>query len=222
MFNTNQDEFPLIIAQSGPLEGQRWKIKSELILGRDPDCEIVIPLRQVSRRHTRIAPGEAGTTIEDLGSKNGTYLNGRRLQDTAILEEGDEIQISLAQDFIYLSSDATMPLDELPLEFHRHRLRMDPGARRVWILNQEIDPPLSASQFNLLLLLYEQSGEVVPRLEIIESVWGNSAGGVSEQALDALVRRLRDRLAEIDPHWEYIVTVRGHGLRLDNPPMTQS
>jgi len=32
------------------------------------------------------------------------------------------------------------------------------------------------------------------------------------------VRRLRDRLAEIDPNYEYIVTVRGHGFRLDNPP----
>jgi len=35
------------------------------------------------------------------------------------------------------------------------------------------------------------------------------------------VRRLRDRLSEIDPSWDYIVTVRGHGLRLDNPALTQ-
>jgi DNA-binding response OmpR family regulator len=42
---------------------------------------------------------------------------------------------------------------------------------------------------------------------------------VSEQALDALVRRLRDRLAEIDPIHNYIITVRGHGLRLENPPL---
>jgi DNA-binding response OmpR family regulator len=41
--------------------------------------------------------------------------------------------------------------------------------------------------------------------------------GVSEQAIDALVRRLRDRLAEVDPNGEYIVTVRGHGFRMDNP-----
>jgi DNA-binding winged helix-turn-helix (wHTH) protein len=41
--------------------------------------------------------------------------------------------------------------------------------------------------------------------------------GVSEQALDALIRRLRDRLAAIDPTHTYVVTVRGHGLRLDNP-----
>jgi len=41
---------------------------------------------------------------------------------------------------------------------------------------------------------------------------------ISEQALDALIRRLRDRLAGIDPTHAFVVTVRGHGLRLDNPP----
>ena len=217
----NNQEYPLLIAQAGPLEGQRWKIRSELLLGRDPDCDIVIPMRQVSRHHARIFRGENGTMVEDLDSKNGTYINGHHVEEVIRLEEGDEIQISLAQHFIYLSSDATMPLEGLPLDMQKRRLRVDIGARRVWIIEKELDPPLSASQFNLLRILYEQSGEVVARSEIIQAVWGKAAEGVTEQALDALVRRLRDRLAEIDPTWDYIVTVRGHGLRLDNPPLTQ-
>ncbi len=101
----------------------------------------------------------------------------------------------------------------------KRRLRVDIGARRVWVLDDEVDPPLSASQFNLLQVLYEQPGEVVSRLKVIDAVWSQAAEGVSEQALDALVRRLRDRLAEIDPDWDYVVTVRGHGLRLDNPSL---
>ena len=217
----NNQEYPLLIAQAGPLEGQRWKIRSELLLGRDPDCDIVIPMRQVSRHHARIFRGENGTMVEDLDSKNGTYINGHHVEEVIRLEEGDEIQVSLAQHFIYLSSDATMPLEGLPLDMQKRRLRVDIGARRVWIIEKELDPPLSASQFNLLRILYEQSGEVVARSEIIQAVWGKAAEGVTEQALDALVRRLRDRLAEIDPTWDYIVTVRGHGLRLDNPPLTQ-
>lgn len=61
---------------------------------------------------------------------------------------------------------------------------------------------------------------MIDRKELIESVWGEEdAVGVSEQALDALIRRLRDRLAAVDPTHPYIVTVRGHGLRLDNPPL---
>lgn len=216
----NNQEYPLLIAQSGPLEGQRWKVRAPMTLGREKDCDIVIPLRQVSRHHSRVSPGPGDSAIlEDLGSKNGTYLNGVLVEEPHPLMDGDEIQISLAQHFIYLSSDATMPLENLPLDMQKRRLRMDADARRVWVLEMELDPPLSASQFNLLQALYTQTGAVVPRVEIIEAVWSKAAGGVTEQALDALVRRLRDRLVEIDPNWDYIVTVRGHGLRLDNPPL---
>jgi DNA-binding response OmpR family regulator len=40
--------------------------------------------------------------------------------------------------------------------------------------------------------------------------------GISEQAIDALARRLRERLTEMDPENQYVVTVRGHGFRLEN------
>jgi len=211
-------EFPLLIAQSGPLEGQRWKIKSDIILGRNSSCDIVIPMRQVSRQHSRVYLKQDRAFVEDLGSKNGTFVNGRLLLEPVPLEDGDELQISLAQHFIFLSSDATMPLENLPPQMGKRRLRIDVGARRVWVLEKEVDPPLSASQFNLLVVLYHQTGEVVSRTEIIEAVWGKAAEGVTEQALDALVRRLRDRLTELDTTREYVVTIRGHGLRLDNPP----
>lgn len=215
-------EYPLLIAQAGPLEGQRWKIKSELTIGRDPDCDVVVPMRQVSRHHSRVINSSEGIIVEDLGSKNGTFINGNRIQEPTPLADGDELQISLAQHFIYLSSDATMPLEGLPFELQKRRLRIDIGARRVWVMDEELDPPLSASQFNLLQILYEQTGEVVTRPEVIEAVWSQAAEGVTEQALDALVRRLRDRIAEVDPSREYIITVRGHGLRLDNPPIAPS
>ena len=39
----------------------------------------------------------------------------------------------------------------------------------------------------------------------------------SEQAIDDLIRRLRERLTDVDPDYNYVVTVRGHGFRLDNP-----
>jgi len=71
-----------------------------------------------------------------------------------------------------------------------------------------------------LELLFDRQGRVVSRDELVENVWSDDeAVGVSEQALDALIRRLRDRLAALDPQHNYIVTIRGHGLRLDNPPV---
>jgi len=181
---------------------------------------VVIVDRQVSRYHARIERAPEGILLEDLGSKNGTYCNGERMDAPVLLKDGDMIQVALVQHFAYMSSDATMPLDTgvLPVEKPRGRLRLDLQSRRVWVKDVEIVPPLSLQQFRLLQSLDRRRGEVVTRQELIDEIWGeDEAQGVSEQAFDALVRRLRERLLSLDPDLNYIVTVRGHGLRLENP-----
>lgn len=217
------EDYPTIVAQTGPLSGQRWMIQNTVTFGRDTDCDIVIPSLQVSRFHARISNTAKGILLEDLGSKNGTHHNGRSIRNIVNLEDGDIIQIALAQQFIFLSSDATLPLEGLFPESNQdipRRLKLDDRSHRVWINGHELLPPLSVSQFQLLEILFKYQSQVVPRGKIIETVWGEEdAVGVTEQALDALVRRLRDRLSAIDPNYHYVITVRGHGLRLDNPPL---
>lgn len=214
---------PFLIAQTGPGAGQQWPLdKPALVLGREPDCDIVIPDRQVSRQHVRFSRTEGGIVAEDLASKNGTYLNGALLTGPARLQDGDVLQIALVARLLFVASDATMPLtlDTTP-EGHLvsvGRLRLDGASRRVWLAGREILPPLSAPQFRFLELLYQHPGQVCDREAVVQAVWPEAVGaGVSEQAIDALVRRLRDRLAELDPETQYILTVRGHGFRLDNP-----
>jgi hypothetical protein len=219
----NNEDTPVLVGQSGPLSGQRWMVRDSLVIGRDAGCDIMIPSRQVSRRHARLVVTGEGTSIEDLGSKNGTHLNGETVGEIEILNDGDMIQIAFAQQFIYLSSDATMPLEMGGMEgmtaIPEGLLKLEKSSRQVWIGDEELLPPLSASQFQLLEMLYENQDRVIPRKEIIAEIWGaDNAIDVSEQALDALVRRLRDRIAAIDQTHLFIITVRGHGLRLDNPP----
>lgn len=228
-----EEKVPMLIAQTGPAAGQRWAlVKPEITLGREPECDIVIPDRQVSRVHARLLRGEAGYELEDLQSKNGTHLNGRPVQGRVRLQDGDVVQVALVARLAYVGSDSTVPLPAgTPLATLINaslaaapapgagRLRLDSAARRIWIGDREIDPPLSAPQFRFLEMLYERPGEVCTREAIIAAVWPEVHGdGVSEQAIDALVRRLRDRLAEVDPQGQYVATVRGHGFRLDNPP----
>ncbi len=211
-------EYPFLIAQGGFLANQRWLIKTQLVIGRDDSCEIAIPDRQVSRQHARVTYSKEGVLLEDLESKNGTFCNSKRVEQGVFLKEGDEVQIALAQRFMFISSDATLPLEDLPFELStERRLKLDPASRRVWILDQELDPPLSISQFSLLQALYQRTGEVISRGEMVAAVWGNETEWISEQALDALIRRLRDRLVQLDDSHEYLITVRGHGLRLENP-----
>lgn len=217
------EDFPSLIAQTGPLNGQRWTIKDDVIVGRDDSCNVVIQNRQVSRYHARFVNLPQGVQLEDLGSKNGTHINGHEVVEPVMLQDGDVIQIAYAQQFIYLSSDSTIPL-ELPSEKETgmsptsRLLRLDKRSRRVWIGDDELLPPLSVSQYQLLELLYDNPERVISRSELVQVVWGKEdVVGISEQALDALIRRLRDRLAAINPEHQFLVTVRGHGLRLDNP-----
>ena len=212
-------EDPVLIANNSSLDGQQWVIIDTLLIGRDANCDVVIPDRQVSRQHARITKNGAVVMLEDLGSKNGTYLNGQVLTEPRQLTEADEITVAFTQNFLFLSSDATMPLSGIPPELmSAFRLRLDESSKRVWVRGVELDPPLSAQQYNLLALLYQKTGEVVSREELINAVWEEDTRWVTEQAFDALVRRLRERLAQLDSDYDYIVTVRGHGLRFQNDP----
>lgn len=216
--NEQLGEPPVLIAQTGKLSGSRWVLDREVTtIGRGAECELVVPDRQVSRHHARIHRTETGHLLEDLGSKNGTHLNGVRIDDPVLLQDGDVIQIALALKLIFVGTESTIPLRSPDL-VEASGLRMDAPAHRVWIGGRELDPPLSPPQYRLLELIYANPDRVVGREEIVDQVWPESEGeGVSEQAIDALVRRLRERLAELDPEHNYVQTVRGHGFRLSNP-----
>ena len=211
-------EQPVLVMREGQLSGQRWTIDTEeFVIGRGAECNIVLPERQVSREHVRITHDANGYTLHDLGSKNGTHLNGKQIQGSVPLQDGDELSIALAVKLVFVGTDATIPLTFDPPKIEGN-LIIDEAQRSVNINGKGLTPPLSLAQFRLLELLYNADGAVCSRDAIVEVVWPGTEGlGVSEQAIDALVRRLRDRLSEIDDH-NYIVTVRGHGFRLDNDP----
>ena len=74
--NKSPEEYPLLVAQEGPLKGQRWQLSQTIVLGREPTCDVVVADRQISRFHARLTPTPEGVIFEDLGSKNGTHHNG--------------------------------------------------------------------------------------------------------------------------------------------------
>lgn len=208
---------PLLILREGEAPLRQWVIdKPEILLGRSEACDVVLPARAVSRHHAQILHTDEGYVLRDLGSKNGTFVNGQELQGDYLLRDGDEIQIALAVRLLFVGAEATAPLEVAPA-LRPPGLRLNAEERRVWIGGRELIPPLSPAQFTLLQLLYEGAGRVVSREEIVSVVWADiAAEGVSDQAIDALVRRLRRRLRELDEEHQYVVTVRGHGFRFEN------
>ena len=68
-------------------------LPGENVIGRDSDASVVIPMKSISRRHACITIASDTATIEDLGSKNGTRVRGRRIAAPTELDDGDEIRL---------------------------------------------------------------------------------------------------------------------------------
>ena len=211
------EDFAILLVQEGDSPRSQWELRKEtIIIGRVDECDVVIHDRQISRQHAKLMRDGNRYLLTDLKSKNGTFVNGVQLKaEPRVLEDGDQIGIALSARLIFVGQGATAPLfmeDEA-----RPEIRLEPEAKRVWVIGHEISPPLSLAQYTLLELLYARKGGVVSRDEIVATVWsGEASEGVSEQAIDALARRLRERIAEVDAEHQYIITVRGHGFRLEH------
>ena len=83
-----------LLVVDGELSGSLFPLDKDIVcIGRDELADIPLAFAGVSRRHCRIDSGREGHVLQDCGSKNGTYLNNRRLTDPAILGKGDRIRI---------------------------------------------------------------------------------------------------------------------------------
>lgn len=77
----------------GPLAGQRLPLGEEETVGRGAGASLALPDAEASRRHLRLRQRAGVVTVEDLGSKNGSRLNRRRLRRTRRLRPGDELTV---------------------------------------------------------------------------------------------------------------------------------
>jgi len=98
----------------------------------------------------------------------------------------------------------------------RPPLWVDVGTRRVFLEGNELS--LSGEQYRLLAFLNQNAGRVCTKDEVVSEVWPDiEASGVSEEAIDSLVHRVRERLRQAGATRQFVVTVRGQGYRLDLP-----
>jgi ABC-type multidrug transport system ATPase subunit len=91
---TQSGTFKLILNAQGSTPAREFElIKPEVLIGRDEGVEITIPTPAVSRRHARFMLESGGYVLEDLGSSNGTFVNGDRLIGRRALKHGDQIRL---------------------------------------------------------------------------------------------------------------------------------
>lgn len=82
----------MISAETGPLSGLSYAIHSSLVLGRSLDCDLAIVTPHVSRQHARLELENDHLYIEDLGSSNGTVVNGKMISGRQVLRHDDELR----------------------------------------------------------------------------------------------------------------------------------
>ena len=88
-----QQKIPCLVVLEGSGVGEIYKIeKSPVIIGRDTKCDVRIWEEGISRQHAKIEKQHASYMISDLGSTNGTFVNGEQVPQTSI-QEGDKIRI---------------------------------------------------------------------------------------------------------------------------------
>jgi DNA-binding response OmpR family regulator len=200
----------LLIQQADGLMQELPLHDERVTLGRAEECDIILPGQLISRRHAAISRVDQHYVLEDLNSHNGTTINGQRLTGPRQLHDGDCIELGGLRRLFFVDNDATSTRPQAPAT----GVWLDEAAQEVWVDGQRLCPRLSPAQFSLLQLLVAQAGRVCTRSEIVAAVWPNTADGVSEDAIDSVIKRVRARLSEV-PHGDrYVRNVRGRGLIL--------
>ena len=216
-------------------QSKEWDLLGDaLYIGRSPDNDIVLPFRQVSRRHAALSRDRGRWFVTDLGSINGTGVNGQPIDEPRMLFDGEMVSIAEHFQLLFLDPANTLPIeskirseDLLPHIRHNTPVPRSPRttgllvelrSHRVWVNGEELNSSLSLPQYQVLACLYQRSGEVVSRDDIEQLLWPDASPSFSSyQAIDSLLCRLRKRLAAHDSNHTYIQTVRGHGFRLVQP-----
>lgn len=79
----------------GPSAGTKFPLDSPLEVGRGETAGIVLDDPEVSRRHARVTPSEGAVVVEDLGSRNGSYVNDQPVNGTIAARDGDRLRFGL-------------------------------------------------------------------------------------------------------------------------------
>jgi hypothetical protein len=129
-----------LIMRSGPNPGKSFELtKSEIYIGRDIHNDVVINDAEVSRKHARMTMQAGGYVLEDLGSTNGTFVNGQRLMGPHVLRPNELLMLGENVSLVFETSyDANATAVSVPSQPEQY----PPPLPQAQPVTQVAPPPL--------------------------------------------------------------------------------
>ena len=188
--------------------------------GNSDAVDIKLENRFVSRRHFQVRFKSDVFYISDLGSTNGTYLNGRKLNpnEEQILRNGDKVGLGVDEVLLVFSGPAgTVRIDTAVIarasSGNDGNLVVDSSSRDVWVKGKKL-PPLPRKEFDILEYLFQNRGQAVSRDDIAAAGWPERPDDVPNADIDQYIRRIRRKIEEDPSDPKIIVTRVGYGYMI--------
>jgi DNA-binding XRE family transcriptional regulator len=201
-----------LIARAGDGRATIYPLRApETTIGRGADNDVIVASDHVSRYHARVSWDGRQYVVEDLGSKNGTFVAGEPVTARRPLRHGDLVALAGRAD-LALTFDAggdtlTVGREALP----GGGLWVDGRTAEVWLRGRKLD--LRPAEYRALALLYERAGEVVGADAIAAHAWPEQAGATAAAAVADLIDELR-RTIEPAPAAPHFLRSEPGGYRL--------
>jgi serine phosphatase RsbU (regulator of sigma subunit)/pSer/pThr/pTyr-binding forkhead associated (FHA) protein len=172
---TPQSAIATLQLMNGAASGRVYQLDREItIVGRNPDCDIVLAPKSVSRKHASIVRKFAGYELRDLGSTRGTYVDGQKVAQPIFLKDGDTLQIGEAllafanslvqieegddQSTVFAAIDVLTQSDK-----HFPMVKPEVKFRALKLIGQELGGTLNLSE--VLERIFNSLFEIFPRAE---------------------------------------------------------
>lgn len=168
--------------------------RANVLIGRDKTCDLCLRDAYVSRHHCWVERQDDSWYVRDLGSRNGTWVNGARVTQPTEVESGAVLKVGRTLMRVEETTESTEtsyqpPWPTLDLDFTHKTARLD---------DQLVLPPLTDAQWKALVLLWERRGRAVTREEIAANVWPELSRQDASRHVDRLMERIRMRLGDVE------------------------
>jgi pSer/pThr/pTyr-binding forkhead associated (FHA) protein len=187
-------------------DGPRFALLTDVVrIGRADDNDVVLRDPRVSRRHAELVRSEHHFELRDLGSRNGTFVNGQSVVEPIEVASGDRLTFG----GVHLQfQDGASTIIARPVRL----LSVDDRTAEVRVADRLVST--TPKEYVLLRLLVDRNGQICDRNEIASAVWPEYDGQVADYNIDNLVARLRAKLDDVAAGAVRILAVKTRGYRL--------